>query len=210
MKRNLVIVFIGLLFTQFCRTQSFQGTIQYRVVCEVKEKTMSEFEMQSSLGNFQSYQFRGSDMLMTNNGKILIWQWYKADESRIYQKTGGQDKITYLPASRITDEIQKVIPLKKEKMILGKRCKGIQLHKYSGTFTYYYTADYAINPEIFKNLIFENWNQLFALIKAVPLQMIMENEQFKVVMTATQVRKGKTNDLDFQLPEPQFIEASPF
>jgi len=190
--------------------QSFEGKIQYKVQTYSKDKSIATADLQKSLGSWQTYQFRGKDFLMTNNGKMLVWQLYKADEGKVYQRMDNQSKVYFLDAARITDEVQKIDLLPNEITVLGKRCKGVRFQKYSGTFTYYYSTAYPILAENFQQLVFENWNQIFAAIQAVPLKIVVENEQFKVDITAYKVWPNALDVQQFILPDAAFIEASPY
>jgi hypothetical protein len=90
-------------------------------------------------------------------------------------------------------------------IVLGLRCKRITIKSQLGTTTYYFNEMYSINPADFISHRLEYWNFYTAKTKSVPLKIVFENKDVKMISTAVNVERMNLEDSVFKVP-PGFLK----
>jgi hypothetical protein len=94
--------------------------------------------------------------------------------------------------------------------ILGYECDELILTCKSGNQKYYFNSTLKVDVSLFENHKYGNWYDFLKESNSLPLKMIIDNAQFTMENIATEVKKMKFNEKDFQLPENIKKAKSPY
>ena len=94
--------------------------------------------------------------------------------------------------------------------ILGYKCDELILICRSGTQKYYFNSKLGLDSKLFVNHKYGNWYSFVSKSNAVPLKMEIDNAQFTMTSTATEVKPQKLEASVFQLPPGMATEKSPY
>lgn len=122
----------------------------------------------------------------------------------------NSETILWNDGSVNTDSIINVQLNKGVTEILGYKCDELILTCKSGTQKYYFNSILSVNIKLYTNHKYGNWYDYLKKANALPLKMIIDNQQFTMESVATDVKPMKLDDKEFKLPENAKTEKSPY
>jgi hypothetical protein len=205
------IVGAMLLLLSIClHAQSFEGVIVYKNTYTSKLPQVPDAQFNAMMGTTQEYSIKGGNYKSSTNGSFMQMQLYRQAENKLYGKTAMSDTLYWFDGNANPDEVTDFKILKNQEEILGVKCDAISVTTKTGSVTYYFNTKYGVDASLYKGHKFGNWFFLLEKSKSLPLKMIMETTQFKLVSLATEVRPAKLADALFNLPAGAVTKPSPF
>lgn len=208
MKKLLSIMITALTMAVY--GQTFQGKIIYQNKYDSKIPNVSGEQLTAMMGGTQEYIIKNGDYKSTTNGSMMQWQLYRNKDNKLYSKMANSETIFYNDGNTNADEVLNVEVKKSAEKILGYSCDEVILTCKSGIQRYFYNSKLNVNPNLFTGHLFGNWYEYIKVANALPLKMIVENPQFTLTSTATEVKEMKLDDKEFSLPENAPITKSPY
>jgi len=196
--KKTITLFI-LLISAALFSQDFEGKIVYKNSCRSKNPDWKKEYCQMITDSSQVYYFKNGDYKYLDNNTAK-WTLFKKSDNKIYTKA---DKIYWIDVASNEDEILDIQVNKKKLVVLGYECDELILKCKSSTQKYYFNSVTAINPKWFENHKHGNLNKIMAITKSIPLKtlFIIEDQNFELESTATEIKKGKVDDKLFELPK---------
>jgi len=210
MKKQILLIALVLVGNQVSIAQNFEGKIVYRNSYISKLPQVQDIQFTAMMGSVQEYFIKGGNYKSVTNGTFAQMQFYIQSDNRLYSKFAISDTLFWTDAVNDSDPVSKFSVLKDQEIVMGIRCDAIVIETKSGKATYYFNTMYAVDPYQYKNHRFGNWAFLMDKIKALPLKIVMENSQFKLVSIATEVKEQELDSNMFKLPDGTVIKPSPF
>jgi hypothetical protein len=179
----------------------FEGKIIYSNRFTSKVKNLSDEQLSMIVGTKQEYFIKGSSYKSILNGQSIVLQQYDHQNNRLYNKRYNVDTLYWFDASRNTDSIESFeIKVKVEK-VLGKECNAIIMRTKSGITTIYYASSYQIDSKAYGKHKYNNWAFYLSQTNALPLKIVIENRQFKMESTATEITPLIFDETFFKMNE---------
>ncbi len=194
------IVLFLVLSVSLIKAQSFEGVITYTNVLTSKTPRMTNEQLTAMLGSRIDYFYKNGIYKSTTNGSASQWQLYVPKENRVYTKTAGSENLYWSDAAVNSDEVLSSSVKKNALKILEYNCDALILNCRSGTQTYYYNKELAIDANLFKNHHYGNWYAFLKQSGALALKTVIETPQFRLESTASSIKKKKLDDTLFALP----------
>ena len=199
-------LFAGLIVTVFSAScQDFEGKIVYKKNFTLKNKAAAN-HLNEAMGTREEYFIKNVNYKSIMDGKELQWQLYINKDNRIYHKYAQSATIFYTDASIKNDEILGTKLTKNVIEILGYSCDELILTTKSGIQKYYFSPKFPVNANAFSRHRFGNYSDYMTLARAIPLKMIIENNQFIEERIAIEISPLLLNDKEFMLPANAAIE----
>ncbi len=180
--------------------QSFEGEITYQNDYKSKIPNLADQQLASMIGKQFDYYIKGNKYKTISNGSFLQWQIYNPAGNKMYNKMSNSDTAFWIDAGVNADSVIRSTINKNAVEILGLKCDELIFICKSGTQKYYFNSKLAIDPKIYLNHKYANWYDYVSRASAVPLKMEIENAQFIITSTATEIKPMKLNDNEFLLP----------
>lgn len=209
MKRALSCL-AAVLTTLTLLGQNFEGKIVYANSFKSKNQKVTDQQWNSMMGNVYEYFIRGGDYKSVANGTLMQWQLYLSKDNKLYNKLSNSPAVLWNDGSVNADTVLKAEMNKGVTEVLGYKCDELILTCKSGVQKYYFNAALAASPKLFANHKFGNWSDYVSRAKALPLKSVIENEQFILETTATEVTPMKLDAKLFALPPDAKLEKSPY
>lgn len=209
MKHIFLLSLISLLLTQIIYAQSFEGEIVYQNTYRSKAAGFSDQQVQSMLGTQEQYYLRGGDYRIVMNGSVISSYYYLSKENKIYTEFQDGDRMYWNDAAVNNDSVLSFEVKKNAIKLLTYDCDELILHTRKGTQIYDYSSQLRIDPALFVNHKFGNWYDFLKVAKAVPLRMVVEQDQVIIISEVVTVKPVKLNDNLFVLPAVSEIVKSP-
>jgi hypothetical protein len=211
-KHQMKIAFILLLtlFSTVLVAQSFEGKIMYRNSYKSKLPTVSDDQWNDMLGTSQEYLIKGGDYKSVLNGSLMQWQLYRQADNKIYNKMANSETLLWNDGAINADEILKSEINRGVAEVLGYKCDELILTSKSGIQKYYFNSKFSVDPALFEQHKFGNWGAMLKATKAIPLKIIINNEQITLESVAVEIKPGKLDNSSFALPEGVQIAKSPY
>tara|TARA_R110002033_G_scaffold169674_1_gene210770 strand:- start:7273 stop:7899 length:627 start_codon:yes stop_codon:yes gene_type:complete len=197
MKRLIIIVF--LLSSISLASQNFEGILVNSINYESKDSSVSSEQLNSLLGTKQFYAIKEGNYKSVFNGLFIKLQIYKNDENRNYSLTSKSDTLYYEDYSLNKDKVLSFKIEKNKDTIMGILCDLITVKSEKGKTSIYFSSNYKINPDLYKQHNYGNWNYIVSKIKALPIKTIQETEQFIMTSIATEITPMKLKDNVFEI-----------
>jgi hypothetical protein len=202
----IIIIFIsGIAFGQ-----SFEGEIIYHNTYKTKLNNVTDREWNDNMGTMEEYIINDSNYRATTNGLLFEWQLYNNKDNKIYTKMSNSEYIYWNDGSVDEDSVLKVEVNKSDTEILGYKCDELILTCSTGTQKFYFNSKLYINARCFAKHKFGNWFEYLDIANAVPLETIIDTEQFTMVSTAIEIKSIRINNKEFKLPEGAKTVKSPY
>ena len=208
--RKLLTIALTLLTTLTVFGQSFEGKITYQNSFKSKLPNMKDEQFNSMMGTKQEYYIKGGNYKSVTNGTFSQWQLYINKDNKLYNKMSNSETILWNDGSVNTDSIISVQLNKGVTEILGYKCDELILTCKSGTQKYYFNSKLGVDTKLFVNHKYGNWYDYLKQANALPLKMIVDNQQFTIESVATEVKPMKLDNNEFQLPENVKTGKSPY
>ena len=190
--------------------QSFEGKITYQNSFKSKLPNMKDEQFNSMMGTKQEYYIKGGNYKSVTNGTFSQWQLYINKDNKLYNKMSNSETILWNDGSVNDDSIISSKVNKGVIEILGNKCDELVLTCKTGTHKYYFNSKLSIDTKLFANHIYGNWYDYLKQANALPLKMIIDNQQFTMESIATEVKPMKLDDKEFQLPANAKTGKSPY
>lgn len=209
MRKILLIIAATLALTPTF-AQSFEGKITYQNSIKSKMPTMADEQFNSMMGTKQEYYIKEGNYKSVNNGTFMQWQLYINKDNKLYNKMSNTETILWNDASENADSILSSVVNKDALEILGYKCDELILTCKTGTQKYYYNSKLGVNTKLFINHKYGNWYDYLKRSNALPLKMIIDNQQYTMESVATEIKTVKLDDKEFKLPANAQTEKSPY
>jgi hypothetical protein len=202
----LLTFFISITVT----AQSFEGEVIYQNTYQSKLPNLTEQQLGSMIGKQFDYYIKRGKYKTISNGSFLQWQIYTPGDNKMYNKLANSDSAMWIDAGVNADSVIRSELNKNAADILGMKCDELIFICKSGTQKYYFNSKLAIDPKMYINHKYANWYEYVSKTNAVPLKMEIENGQFVIISTATEIKPMKLNDSVFLLPAGIKTAKSPY
>jgi hypothetical protein len=205
--------FTFLLFIFIARLafgQSFEGKIIYHNIYKTKLNNVTDREWNDNMGNMEEYLINDSNYRVTTNGRLFEWQLYNNRDNKIYTKMSNSEYIYWNDGSVDEDSVLKVEVNKSDTVILGYKCDELILTCATGVQKFYFNSKLGVNAKHFAKHKFGNWFEYLDIANAVPLEIIIDTEQFTMVSTAVEIKSMHIDKKQFVLPEGAKTVKSPY
>lgn len=209
MKKLILSLFLAITCL-IASAQSFEGKITYSNIIKSKLPNVSDEQFTTMLGSIQNYYVKGGDYRSDLNGTVLQWQLYINADNKLYNKMSNSEAILWNDGAVNADEVISTELHKAVVDILGYKCDELVLTCKSGIQKYYFTSKVPVDSKLFINHKFGNWYTILSKTNAMPLKMTIDNAQFYIESTATEIKPGKLDATLFVLPAGVALQKSPY
>ena len=199
MKQTLITLSLLLSFT-FSFGQSFEGEIVYSATYKSKISGLTDQQVSSMIGSAQNYYIRGGDYKAESNGTLAVWQLYINKDNKLYYKLSSSDTLAWKDATVNTDSVITSELHKGVTEILGYKCDELVLTCKNEIQKYYFTSKLRVDSKLYANHLIDNWYFYLSKTNAMPLKIVVDNAQFTMELTATDVKPMKLEQSFFTLP----------
>jgi hypothetical protein len=210
MTKSIGLFILFIFAITFCYAQSFEGKITYKNSYKSKIPTFTDEQFTAMMGSSQEFNMKGGNYQSSLNGTLVQWQVYVNKDNKIYSKFSNSPAVLWNDAAVNSDSVLSAKINKSVIDILGYKCDELILTCRSGIQKYYFNPKLKIDSNLFQNFKFQNWYEYVSRAKAVPLKMIIDNAQFSLESTATEVLPQKIDDALFALPPNVTLEKNPY
>gem|GEM_PF-260143 len=190
-------------------TPPFEGKFVYTNKYKSKLSNMSNEQFTAMMGTTQEYYIKGGNYKSVTNGTLVQWQLYTNKDNKLYTKMSNSAAILWNDAAVNLDVIIKSEINKGVVELWGHKCDELVLTCKSGVQKYYYNDKIKVDPKLYANHKFANWNQVMAITKALPYKIIIDNVQFSLESVATQILPSKLDNSLFALPADAQLQKNP-
>jgi hypothetical protein len=190
--------------------QNFEGKVTYANSYTSKMPNVSDEMFSSMMGTTQEYLMKGADYKSSTNGTFFQWQLYLSKDNKLYNKVSNSPTIGWIDGAVNTDEVIKSEVNKNVLEVLGYKCDELILTCKSGVQKYYFNRTFKLDPKLHEQHKFGNWSEYLSRAHALPLKVIIDNPQFTLESTATEVKPMKVDEKIFELPKDSKVEKSTY
>ncbi|MCH2032050.1 MAG: DUF4412 domain-containing protein [Tenacibaculum sp.] len=209
MKIKFLSFILLLVVNSIVAQKSFEGVITYKLSFHDKTGEMSDEEAAQFMGSEQVYYIKGNKYKSVMNGMLSMSQYYTGKDS-IYTRMATGNNLMYLKSDEQKEEVLSMKEKKSAAKIMGKNCDLLDITTNEGTTQYYFTSDFKVNSEDYKNHKYGLW--YYCLDKAngsLPVKLIMDTEELKLTIEAVKVETKELDDAIFELPKGMNIIKMP-
>jgi hypothetical protein len=210
MQKTLILVLLIFLCASTITAQNFEGKIVYQNVYKSKLPNVEDEQLTAMLGPSQDYMIKDGNYKSITNGTMMQWQLYRKQDNRLYIKMAGVPVVFWNDGGENRDSILSAEIKKGAETIAGHVCDQLTLTCKSGIQKYYFTRNIKLDPQLFTQHKYGNFNEVVSRIRSVPLKVVLETAQFSVTSTATQILPAKLDEKEFELPEGSQLQKSPY
>lgn len=208
--KTITLIAILLTTCSFAFGQTFEGKIVYQNEYKSKIANVSNEQFNTMMGTKQEYFIKGGNYKSVANGTFLQWILYINKDNKLYSKLSNAESIFWNDGAVSKDQITKTEINKGVVTILGNLCDEIIFTTSAGSEKYYFNAKVGVDPKILENHKFGNWSEFVSKSKALPLKVVVDNQQFIMESVALEIVAMKLDDKLFELPADAKLEKSPF
>ncbi len=209
MKQTLISLLLAL--TSLCvSAQYFEGKVTYQNTYKSKSAAIKDEQLNTMMGTRQDYYIKGGDYKSETNGSFLLWQLYINKDNKLYSKLANSQAVLWNDGAANPDTVLSSELHKASTKILGYVCDELVLTCKSGVQKYYFNAGLPVDAGLYARHQFGNYYAYLQKAHAVPLKMIVDNAQFVMESTATEVKPMKLSPGLFMLPEGTQTAKSPY
>ncbi|MFI0491152.1 hypothetical protein [Flavobacterium sp.] len=210
MKKALLILVATILTTITTFGQTFEGKVVYENAYKSKMQNVTDEQFTAMMGATQEYFIKNGDYKSLANGTLFQSQHYVNKENKLYTKMSNSDAFLWNDGATNSDEVIKSELNKDVIEILGYKCDELVLTCKSGVQKYYFNSKFTVDPKLFVNHKFGNWYDFVSKSNSLPLKSIIENAQFSMESTATNITEMKLDNSFFTLPANSKTMKSPY
>jgi len=195
----MLLLFLTTL-TFAAKSQNFEGKMVFRITVKSKIPGLPDERLSNMIGSSQDYYIRGGKYKSFSNGQMIAMQIYDPTTNKLYNKRPNSDTLYWMDAGKNDDEVVGFEIKKNAGTVLGNPCDALILTTKKGTTIYYYNNKYRFDKAKYAAHKFGNWSFLADKAGALPLKTVMESQQFRMEMTATEITPMPLTDAMFALP----------
>lgn len=208
--KTILTIALTILTVSTVFGQSFEGKITYQNSFKSKLPNMKDEQFNSMMGTKQEYYIKGGNYKSVTNGTFSQWQLYINTDNKLYNKVSNSETILWNDGSVNDDSIISSKVNKDVIEILGYKCDELVLTCKTGTQKYYFNSKLGVDTKLFADHKYGNWYDYLKQANALPLKMIIDNQQFTMESVSTEVKPMKLDDKEFQLPANAKTGKSPY
>jgi hypothetical protein len=206
-----LLLTLSLVFAYFIGSaQSFEGQVIYQNTYKSKMPNATDDQFAKMMGDKLTYYIKGGDYRSELNGTMVPWQMYINKDNKLYTKMANSETIFWNDGAVNPDEVLSTEYHKAVTDILGYKCDELVLNCKSGVQKYYFSSKVPVDSKLFVNHQFGNWYAYISKANAIPLKSIIDNAQFYMESTATEVKPMKLDAGLFTLPAGADLKKSPY
>ncbi len=211
------IVFTFLLLTSIiAHSQSFEGTVIYKMDFEISEKLtkmgitkellLEKMKSEGSWTDSMKVCYKEGDYYGLIGKKPKSWSFYNSKTNKIYSMTEGSDVCTVADASIDTEaamggEMPTVKKLDTTVVVNGITCDIVRIKWKNGTTDNYYNASKLIvDPKLYTKHIYEAWGEYLKISKALPVKIVKSVQGMTITMTLIAETEEPISDQLFTVP----------
>ena len=199
MRLKIVLLLGVVLSGRLAVGQTFEGEIEYANTFKSNIKGLTDKQLEAFVGSKQQYFIKGGCYKSVTNGQTIVMQLYNNKNNRLYNKSLKSDTLYWFDGSVNTDTVLSHTIKKDAGVILGHPCDAIILKTVTGTTTLYYNKGYLLDVTKYTKHKYGNWAFYTAKAGALPLKMVIENNQFTMESTAIEIRQLQIKDDFFDI-----------
>ncbi len=200
MKKNSLFLLL-FVFTSLSFAQNFEGKITYKNVYDSKNPQVTDHQWDVMMGTKQEYYYKNGNYKSVVNGTLIQWQLYLQNKNKIYTKMVNSDTAFATDASIKNDSVLSYTINKRFTAVLGHTCDELVLTCTTGIQKYYFSEHCKIDALLFQKHLYGNWYEYLKLSNALPLMMIIQNQQYELTSTAIEIEEKKLNISIFEEPK---------
>ncbi|MDB5245813.1 MAG: hypothetical protein JWQ40_207 [Segetibacter sp.] len=127
-------------------------------------------------------------------------QTFKSSNNKLYTKFSNSDAWLWNDAATDAHEVLKYEINKALTTILGYKCDELVLTCKSEIQKYYFNSELSVDSKVFEKHKYGNWYYFLSKSSGLPLRSKIENDQFVLETTATEVKAMKLENAFFEIP----------
>jgi len=205
---KLTVIFFLTMTSTF--GQTFEGQIVYENKYTSKIPNLTDQQFNSMMGSTQEYFIKGGNYKSVTNGTFMQWQLYINKDNKLYNKMANSPILLWNDGLVNPDEVLKSEINKNVIEILGHQCDELILTCKSGVQKYYFSSKLKVDPKLYENHKFGNWNEYISKSGALPLKVIIDSPQFTLESIAKEIKPSNLDDKLFELPADSKVQKSPY
>ena len=210
MTRNFFFAIALIITISNVNAQSFEGVITYQNTYKSKVPSFTDQQWQSIVGSQNEYYIKGGNYKSVMNGSVIASYLYLSKDNKLYSEFQDGNIMYWSDASINKDSVISFELKKNAVRILSYNCDELILHTRQGTEVYDFAPGLVVDPTLYAHHNFGNWNYYLKIAKAMPLRMVIEQDQVIITSEATSVRPLKLDSDFFLLPADINLVKSPY
>lgn len=209
MKAILIFTLIFVHFSGHSQSEpsEFEGRIYYINTFLIKDPMIDSVDLVKRMGYASVYTYKKGKFLWSSQGSNFQFEIYDPQTALVMDKYSDRDTLHVIDVFLKADSMISYKIIKSADIICGYVCDAIELKIKSSndgsliSRTIYYTSRLHIDPMHFRRYRSYANNQVYQIIQAVPLRIVMDFEGFPVtiIMNAERVEVVSIDDREFQL-----------
>lgn len=208
--KNLLLFLFVVLLTQMVFGQSFEGKITYANTYKSKNPQMPDMQLAMMMGTTHKYFIKNGNYKMEMNGLMIKWLLYVNDDNKLYSKMANSEAVLWSDGA-VNKKIIVDSKINKGVLdILGYKCDELVLTCKKGVEKYYFNAALKVDASLFKSHKYGNWYAFLEKSNAMPLKIVLDNEEIYMESIATDVKKTSLDASYFKLPKDTQTVQSPY
>jgi len=208
--KRICLLTMTILMTSLAYAQNFEGKIIYNNSFKSKSPQITGEQLTVMMGDNMEYYIKEGNYKSTTNGSFVQWQLYVNKDNKLYNKMSNSETVYWNDASVNEDPVVNATVNKGVAEIMGHKCDELILVCKSGVQKYYFNSKFAVSPAYFTNHKYGNWYEFISRSSAVPLKSVIDNSQFTMESTATEIKPMKLDLSFFALPPGVKTEKNPY
>jgi hypothetical protein len=205
-----LILFVTLFTTLNLLGQNFEGQITYQNTFKSKLPNITDQQWVSMMGATQNFFIKEGNYRSTTNGTVVQWQLYINSDNKLYNKVATSEAILWNDGASNPDEVLKAEVKSNAAEILGYKCNELTLTCKSGVQKYYFAPTLPVESFLFEKHKYGNWSEYISRARSLPLKIVIDNAQFTMESTATEVKPMLLDNTLFTLPADAKTVKSPY
>src|SRR5216683_7851412 len=201
---------LAILFALKIFGQTFEGEIVYQNSFKSKVANLTDQQLSAAVGSKQEYYIKNGDYKSVTNGSFPQWQIYINADNKLYSKMSNTETILWNDGGVNADEVLSSTLNKGVTDVMGYKCDELILNCKSGIQKYYFNSKLSVDTKLYENHKYGNWYDYLSKAKALPLKMIIDNDQFTMESVAVEIKPMVLDAKVFQLPADAKTAKSPY
>ncbi len=210
MKIRIILFALYAFSVVALQAQSFEGKIVYQNSYKSRMPNVTDEHFTAMMGPTQEYFYKDGNYKSVTNGTVFKWQLYINKDNKLYSKTSNGETIYWNDGAIGNDELLKAEINKEVITILGNLCDELVLSFKNGVHKYYFCSKFKVDPKLFQNHKFGNWNEVISRTNSLPLKIIADFKMFSVESNAIEIVHMKLDNKQFELPAGAVTQKGPF
>lgn len=188
--------------------QNFEGVIYSEVTYTSKIESLSAEQIYGQAKSTDvTYIKDGFYKVNSSTDFMNFMLWRHLDTTLYFTHLSSPDTLWYDYTNSHPSEISEFNIIKNSDTILNYVCDAlVVLDSKNRVFTYYYSSEFSLDPEYYKNASNSAKYEIMKLCKSVYLRLKMESSYGIVDTKATRINKVTLKDKTFDIPEYKVLK----